>query len=356
MRVLLAVHRFPPYVGGSERVAAEIARAFVDAGHSVTVATEAHPGRSSSDGAGLNVVEFHADRGRLLEGERLRYRRLFAAEWDARIIYAAQSWQLDAVSDLVSRGGECFDVLAPVGLSKLGMSGTDGYFRELASSLRRFDCLLFHSAEYQDYRFAKLWADGPNGPRIEVIPNGADLRPCTPGTDGFDVVTISSHLRSKGHHHLYHLAQTTSWRTAVMAPASSRWLHRHACEWTCRVASRVLPRFSLLDGGPSGAVARALSQSRCFYLPSTVECSPLVVFEAMAMGTPWVSFDVGNVRELVGGIVVDSPNEAKRALGRILSDHQLATDLGERGRNAISETYNWPRIRSLYSELVSGAH
>jgi glycosyltransferase involved in cell wall biosynthesis len=45
MRVALAVHRFPPVVGGSEGYAGRLAQGLADRGHEVVVYTTAHPGR-----------------------------------------------------------------------------------------------------------------------------------------------------------------------------------------------------------------------------------------------------------------------------------------------------------------------
>jgi hypothetical protein len=75
-----------------------------------------------------------------------------------------------------------------------------------------------------------------------------------------------------------------------------------------------------------------LAQARRFYLPSALECSPLMVFETMSMGVPWVSLDVGNVAESPGGIVVWSLREAEVANERILSADEQAGSLAELGR------------------------
>lgn len=45
MRVALAVHRFPPFVGGSEGYAGRLAQRFADRGYEVVVYTTTHPAR-----------------------------------------------------------------------------------------------------------------------------------------------------------------------------------------------------------------------------------------------------------------------------------------------------------------------
>ncbi len=347
----MAVHRFPPFIGGSERVASEIVQALMEAGHSVTVATEAHPARPHTGPGAIRTLELQARRGRLTPRDRERFREVFADGWDARIIYAAQSWQLDAVADLVGVHRETIDILAPVGLSKLGLPGTDNYFRKLAQQFASFDCLIFHSTCYQDFRFARLWTSEGERPQFAVIPNAADLRPAPSEAKCFDVATVSSHLRSKGHRHVRRLASRNDWSVAIVAPAAPA-LARRGCEWACRSHAVCVSGLHLIDGAARDAAVSTLAQARCFYLPSAVECSPLVIFEAMSLGVPWVSLDVGNVAELPGGVVVDSLDEADVAIKSILSDDEHAASLAELGRTAIAERYNWPLVRSMYSRLL----
>lgn len=286
-----------------------------------------------------------------MPGDHERYREVFSDNWDARIIYAAQSWQLDAVSDLVHTQPATIDILAPVGLSKLGLSRTDNYFRELPELLRRFDCLVFHSQSYQDYQFARLWAAKHDRPRFAIIPNAADLQPAPSEAKIFDLATISSHLRSKGHRHVRRLARRNGWEAAIVAPAAPI-LARRACEWACRSEALFDSHLHLVDGATQKAASITLAQAKCFYLPSTVECSPLVIFEAMSVGVPWVSFDVGNVAELPGGIVVGSHCEAEAAIREILRDDDRGASLGKLGRAAIAERFNWPLVRAMYGQLL----
>jgi L-malate glycosyltransferase len=63
--------------------------------------------------------------------------------------------------------------------------------------------------------------------------------------------------------------------------------------------------------------------SDIFLFPSSIECSPIVLFECMASRTPFLATDVGNTREIVNwsesGLVLPTlPNNALNYPGRRL--------------------------------------
>jgi D-inositol-3-phosphate glycosyltransferase len=95
-------------------------------------------------------------------------------------------------------------------------------------------------------------------------------------------------------------------------------------------------------------------------VPSRTESFGLVALEAAACGTPVVAANVGGLRTLVDhgatGFLVDGrvPSEYAAFVDRLLTDPQLATDLGARGA-ARAGRYTWSiaaaRLRRLYSDL-----
>lgn len=75
-----------------------------------------------------------------------------------------------------------------------------------------------------------------------------------------------------------------------------------------------------------------------FTLPSAREASPNVIIEAMAAGLPVVGTRVGGIPELVAdgetGLLVNpgDPESLADALVRLLSDEQLGSEMGRKGR------------------------
>ena len=89
--------------------------------------------------------------------------------------------------------------------------------------------------------------------------------------------------------------------------------------------------------------------------------SPLKLFESWACGTPFVTGDVGDRKQLIGeppaGIITKpgDPEALAAAVVHVLSDQSLAETLTKRGRDAV-EQYYWDqlvvKVESLYRTII----
>jgi glycosyltransferase involved in cell wall biosynthesis len=96
--------------------------------------------------------------------------------------------------------------------------------------------------------------------------------------------------------------------------------------------------------------------------PAYVEALPTKLFEYMDSGIPVVASDFPVLREIVAaadcGVLVDPHDVGAigRALKCLASDPALARRLGENGRRAVRQRYNWDResekLRKLYADLI----
>lgn len=110
-------------------------------------------------------------------------------------------------------------------------------------------------------------------------------------------------------------------------------------------------------------VAELYARADVFCLPSHAEGVPTVLMEAMAMELPVVATRIMGIPELVeherSGLLVAParPDELADALGRLLTDRELADRLGREGRKQVLARYNrdaaTASLHALLSPLIS---
>jgi glycosyltransferase involved in cell wall biosynthesis len=359
LRILATVERYAPAIGGAERVVQRVTEGLAAHGHDVHVLTGGSPAEFELAGVHVHRVP--------LAGNEVRGIRGNAAEVLATIErigpevifnYAAQTWATDCCFELLGRPRRPRMVLAPCGFSGLRNRRYRRYFDAMPARLRAYDALVLHSTVYQDWGFAKE----AGAERLYVIPNGADpprregsLRSRLP--PGQIAVTVGSHVRSKGHAEFTRavrkLAREYQLTGVIVAPPRHGIDALRGCQLTCEARARH-GSLQILDGSRPDAVAGAVDAADVFLFTSRVECAPLVILEAMAAGTPWVSYDVGNVSELAGGVVVAGAEEQLAATRRILDGEH--PDLGAAGRSAWEREHRWeeivPRYESVFAEVL----
>jgi glycosyltransferase involved in cell wall biosynthesis len=358
MRLLATVERYWPAIGGAERVVQRVAEGLAARGHEVHVLTGGAREDLEVGGVHVHRVPVSGNEARGIDGdaaavtdtiERIRPEVVFN--------YAAQTWATDCCFALLDRPQRPRMVLAPCGFSGLGKRLYRDYFAAMPARLRSYDALVLHSTVYQDWAFAS----DAGVERMFVLPNGADAPlPRDPARrhDGAAVaVTVGSHVITKGHaqfaRSLRRLGRERALEGVIVAPPRRGLDALRGCALTCDARSRV-QALRVVDGSLPGAVQREIAAADLFLFTSRVECAPLVILEAMAAGVPWVSYDVGNVSELPGGIVARDRRELLDAARAILAGER--PELGEQGRAAWQAQHRWedivPRYEAAFADVL----
>lgn len=112
-------------------------------------------------------------------------------------------------------------------------------------------------------------------------------------------------------------------------------------------------RILYLAGLERKMIIAAYRSADIFLHPSRTEVQPLVVLDAMASGTPFISTDVGCVDELPGGIVVKSEEEMAKQINRLLEDENTYAQLKNAGFSACNNEYGWKNVLLKYDNLIS---
>lgn len=424
MKVVFCSEFFFPSVGGAQEVMRQLATRMAKAGHEVTVATSQLAERTSNEYGGVTIKPFSVSGNAVsgMAGEVDEYRKFLAeSEFDVLFVYAAQQWTFDALwdvlPDLTMR-----KAVVPCGYSGLLNRDYQAYFERLPSILAQFDAIVYHARNYRDYEFG--YEHGLENLAV-LIPNGADddefllaqatdfrQRMAIP-QDALVLLTVGSLNGSKGHLELAQALEKLDFdeqpvvlllngnqavserrggsfterlgtgidflrvygvvravKEIVKAVLSALGLRRmgYLKELSCCVSriNRMQDRQALVCDLNRHELIQAYFAADLFVLASNVEYSPLVLYEACAAGTPFLSVSVGNAAEIAewtgGGevLMVESDEDGLRRVSpealaadirRLLLDKTSRARLGASGRSAWLARFNWSRLANEYMQL-----
>jgi L-malate glycosyltransferase len=380
MRILHTVEWYWPSVGGAQEVVRQISERLVKRGHAVTVATSRIGGRLKAPLNGVQVQEFAVLGNEIsgFRGETEKYQDfLLGGSFDIMLNYAAQQWSTDLTYPILDRL-PYHKLLAPCGFSGLYDRRYERYFNVLPSRMAQYDHLVFHSGTYRDIEFAREHGMS----RHSIIPNGASAEEFEAADGTFRqlhgipeetplLLSVCNHTPAKGHGlvmEAFRLADTGPAVLVVLGKA----IGRLSCRPICRLkgslmtlASRGRKRVLLLEV-PRAETLAAYKAADLFVFGSHIECSPLVLFEAVASKTPFISTACGNAEEIAawtgGGVIVPTtrntdgtvraePRAMAGMIEELLRDGGRRRNMAEAGFSAWRERFTWDRIADQYEQL-----
>ena len=400
MKFLFCCENYPPCVGGVQEVMRQIAERLAEKGHDVSVATSTHPDRDLEVMSnGVRVYSFPVSGGLVqgLHGPIDTYRR-FVVEgvFDAIMIKAAQQWSFDALIPVLDQI-KVRKVFIPCGFSGFYQTKYRHYYEQMPGWMSSFNALVFYATDYRDIRLAQ--EHGLSG--IEVLPNGADEREFSDtlapgfraelgiGEKDLLLLTVGSINGAKGHWEVaraFELARLDRPATLILNGNRPR-RSRKGLAWQFLRESMLgrVPLASLVERinarqGPAKHViisdlprpdlVRAFKASDLFVFASHLEYSPLVLFEAVAAGTPFLSTPAGNASEIarwtdcgvIYGTTLTStgktnpdPVSLALKLEQLCADKEQLKLLGKAGRQAfIEKGFSWASIVDHYEDILCG--
>lgn len=368
MKILHTVEFYHPRVGGAETVVQKISETLAQRGHEVTVATSFDPTRRADCINGVRVEQFRVtgNAARGMHGETERYSQ-FVRDYRAEVMlnYAAQSWTTDALLPQL-RALSSAKILAPCGYSGLHRPEYRAYFEALPSQLALYDALVYHSANYQDKKFGD---DHGLAARARIIPNGADETEFLREPMGFRrrygvktrflLLCVANHYNAKGHDLVLaafrQLRRDDCTLVIIGQPAvAGRGKWRHGCYRRCVRATLFNSRIKVLENVPREWVVSAFLEADLFLFGSQVECFPLVILEAMASATPFISTPVGNVPDFAAfGVIAQNAAQMTDAAEALLNDDAAREKLGRAARAEWQRRYTWNTVIDQYELLYS---
>ena len=364
LEILHTSELYYPHVGGAEVVVQQISERLVKRGHLITVATTKLKDRTLKELNGVHIEEFSiaGSIGNGIRGDDIeRFKEyLLNHPSDVMMNYAAQQWATDiAFNSIESTRHRRVNIIAPCGYSALADSQSlrwpqfAAYFNlVIPQMLPLYDAAIYHSSFYKDYEYAQ----NHRLTNSVIIPNGVD-------EEEFSTKT-NIYFRKK-----YKI------RTKYLGLCVANYYDGKGQDRVIQCVRQMnRPDFTLVfigrDGGqlenlkaqaadlniqfcvdiPREDTLAAYHEADIFLFGSYIEASPLVIIEAKASKTPYVSTDCGNVREWKGGIVC-TPDEMSMNANRILDDENLRKQFAEAGWREWKDKLTWESVVDKYEEL-----
>ena len=376
LRILFTAFTYPPQRNGVAEAVGTVARGLAERGHEVTIATSHDARRAGFGRDSIRVEQFRLSGSRTDAREEIaRYRTFVAAfRGDIIICHCWQAWSTDLVVEqvrsnparaiFVSHGYAAhFWMPSPrfawgLGAWLRGLS----YVAKSIWILRAFDVIVFLSRRKDFVRFLDHWVvSRAHLLPTAVIPNGApdeffeketlNLRETWGTGDQCVFLCVSTYVDSKNQKlALRAFRRAGSPGVLVFVGQELNGYSRELREMAAK-SDRESGNVLVLEDGGGSFVRDCYAACDVFVLPSRRETQPLTILQAMAMGRPFISTNVGCVKELSGGIVVSGEAEMAEAIKSLAEQPSKREALGTAGRVAAESAFRWDSVVSAYEEL-----
>jgi L-malate glycosyltransferase len=406
MNILLCCEHFFPSVGGVQKMMRELARRFAMHGHRVVVATSWRLDRNHHLVDGIEIVSFKVTGNAVsgMTGEVGNYQQfLLEGQFDFLLVMAAQQWTFDALLPVLDQI-KYKKLHIPCGYSGFFLRKYRAYYQQMDTHLKKFDQLIYNASDYRDINFARTHGVA----NINIIPAGASefefMEPPRDAAqtrielgiedDDFLYLSVGAPAHNKGHMEILqaYLALDVPFKSALVLNGNYDdipGIDIAAVIESPRSALKELAK-RMLGQSPANIIGLAESnqdtrkkiiftnlgreklislffEADLFLFASHVEYSPLVIFECLAAGLPFLSIPVGNVVEIAewsnGGVICPGkisaegfsfadPTVFSTHIRNLTLDSAKRQSLAANGRQSWLEKFSWGTIAQQIEQLV----
>lgn len=154
-----------------------------------------------------------------------------------------------------------------------------------------------------------------------------------------------------------------------LIPASVRALANPMEFWVAEARRDPARKCLIVSDYPRDELVQAYMAADLFVFASNIEYSPLVLFESVAAGTPFLSVPVGNAEEIArwtgGGTICPANKDERgytraapavfaREIAKAIENPERLVALGQAGHAAWRERYTWDEITTRYEAILRG--
>lgn len=372
-KILLTTPTYPPINSGLGNVVQQLAKIIAEQGWEVVVATGGSSRGQYRDSVSGALIEQFNIRGadsiaQPLQGEIDGYMDyLKESKFDIILMNAWQIWSTDLVLSCSAEiGGKkilyshCISANSIIGKpilrSMLRYLAWRPYWWSMSEKLQLLDGIIFLEASGCDARFDDARLAMRLGVKQAVVPNGISEQAWSILNAGpkkylerEGVLSVGAYDWQKGHDFVLKAYANSSLKNRVPLDIYGQKFSAFSQELQNLASHLELePKYVHFHEGLSQAeLLDRYSKARLFLYGSHTECQPLVILDAMATGTPFISRATGSIPFMRGGLMVHSEAETAIAMNDLYDNREGWEALSQAGERQAREKHSPEKIKEL---------
>jgi glycosyltransferase involved in cell wall biosynthesis len=365
-KILLTTPSFPPTNSGLGNVVQQLAKRIGDQGWEVVIATGGSTrGQYRDTSSGALIEQFNVtgadSMAQPLQGDAGSYvRYLKECQFDVILMNAWQIWSTDLVlshcEEIYGKKllySHCISTNSIIGKptlrSIIRYLAWRPYWWTMPKKMRQLDGIIFLASKGCDARFDDVGLAKHLGIKPIVIPNILSEQSFSRLETGPSnllerdgILSIGAYDWQKGHDFVLRAYANSSLKNTVKLDIYGQQFSPFTQELKDLALQLGLDShyINFHEGLNQNELLNKYSKARLFIYGSHTECQPLVLMDAMATGTPFISRASGSIPLMKGGVAVNSEKKAAQAIDRLYGDNEEWTLLSAEGQNSAMENHN----------------
>ena len=375
-KILVTTPSFPPYNSGLGNAVYQQVKMLTSTGNEVVVATAGNKRNIRFDSSlNVRIEEFNVMGAdsliNPLKGDIDSYKKfLLESNFDLILINAWQTWSTDIclkylneISGKIVLYSHCISTnlffIERLLKSLLRYLLWRPYFFKIKSILKKLDALICLAPEGIDSRFDDVRVARKLEIPLYIIPNTVSenigcIDPL-PIESRNQIISVGSYNWQKGHDFVLRAYALSVAKNVIPLKIFGQEFSPYTIKLKEEAARLGIEDdfLSFYEGVERIDLLKEYGKSLAFIYGSRTECQPLVILDAMASGTPYISRSTGCIDSLPGGIAVKNEETAAGSLDKIIESEEAWKIFHTDGLKAARTDYKYETVCERLNYAIS---